>query len=61
MCKRIVSIIIMVITVVCTFVSVHGNSTSALIRQADRFLQQSNFYLNISRGISSIIGSGVSF
>ena len=37
-----------------------GKSTSALIRQAERYLGQSNFYLNVYRGTSSIIGSGVS-
>ena len=37
-----------------------GKSTSALIRQANRYLGQSNLHLNIYRGLSSVIGSAVS-
>jgi len=37
-----------------------GRSTSALIRQANKFLGQSNFYLNVYRGVSSVVGSVVS-
>jgi len=37
-----------------------GKSTSALIRQANKLLKQSNFYLNAYRGVSSVVGSVVS-
>ena len=37
-----------------------GRSSSALLRQANKFLTQSNLYLNIERGLSSVIGSGIS-
>ncbi len=37
-----------------------GRSTSSLIRQANNFLKQSNFYLNAARGVSSVVGSAVS-
>ena len=36
-----------------------GKSASALIRQGNNFLKQSNFYLNASRGASSVVGSAV--
>ena len=35
-------------------------SSSSLLRQANKFLDKSNFYLNFYRGTSSVIGSGVS-
>ena len=38
-----------------------GKSTSALIRQAKKALQQSDFELNVYRGISSVVGSIFSF
>ena len=38
-----------------------GKSSSALIRQANKFLGQANLYLNLERGLSSVIGSGLSF
>ena len=34
-----------------------GKSASALIRQGNKFLGQSNFYLNLYRGVSSVVGS----
>ena len=37
-----------------------GRSSSALLRQANRFLSKSVFYDNITRGSSSVIGSVVS-
>lgn len=37
-----------------------GRSTSALIRQANKNLAKSVLYDNITRGVSSVIGSGVS-
>ena len=37
-----------------------GKSTSALIRQANNFLGQADFYLNAYRGVSSVIGSVIS-
>lgn len=40
--------------------SEQGRSASALTRQANKMLVQSNFYLNVYRGISSVVGSGVS-
>ena len=38
-----------------------GRSSSALLRQANRFLNQSVFYDNITRGVSSSLGSTLSF
>ena len=40
--------------------SEQGKSTSALMRQANKMLAQSDFYLNVYRGISSAVGSSVS-
>ena len=37
-----------------------GKSSSALIRQANKHLAKSNILLNTYRGLSSVIGSGVS-
>jgi len=38
-----------------------GKSSTALLRQANNFLTQSNFFQNVSNGVSSVIGSGISF
>ena len=38
-----------------------GKSTSSLMRQANNFLKQSTRYLNMSRGVSSVVGSVISF
>ena len=72
MCKRIVSIIIIVITVAFTFVSVHGNSTFAdtsdsaltITKSNDEFLSGDNFrdwFLSVEdsalRGVG-VIGEG---
>lgn len=37
-----------------------GRSSSALLRQANNLLEQSNVYQNITRGVSSVVGSGIS-
>ena len=37
-----------------------GKSTSSLIKQANKFLKQSNHCLNSYRGWSSVVGFGVS-
>lgn len=37
-----------------------GKSASALVRQADKFLKQANYYDNVTKGISSGVGSFLS-
>ena len=34
-----------------------GKSSSSLLRQARKFLNKSDFYINAKRGVSSIVGS----
>ena len=48
-------------TALASLRKLNGKSSSALLRQANKSLLQSNKYLNIYRGASSVIGSGVSF
>ena len=48
-------------TVSATLKREAGRSSSALLRQANRFLSQSVFYDNLTRGVSSSLGSTLAF
>ena len=38
-----------------------GRSSSALQRQASKLLAKANYYRNVNRGVSSVLGSFISF